>query len=354
MSRVSWAPFGTTPSGQTVDAFTLANPHGLTLRGITYGGIIVSLSVPDRQGRPGDVVLGHDTLEPYLDGSAYFGAIVGRYANRIAGARFTADGKQYRLAANDGLNHLHGGRRGFDRAVWRRASAAPDDVPGVTIRHTSPAGDEGYPGTLEAQVRYSLTDSNELVVDYAATTDAATPVNLTQHSYFNLAAGTREDVLGHLLRIDADLMTPVDEGLIPTGALVPVSGGPLDFRTLTPVGEHIADEDEQLRRAGGYDHNFVLRRDGPGLSHAARCVEPASGRTLDVFTTEPGLQFYSGNFLDGTVAGKGGRAYCKRAGLCLETQHFPDSPNQPAFPSTLLRPGEQYRSRTVFAFGVIG
>jgi aldose 1-epimerase len=335
-----------------VDAFTLANAQGLELRAVTYGGIIVSLAVPDRDGRLADVVLGHDSLEEYLSDSSYFGAIIGRFANRIAGARFTVDGTPYRLAANDGPNHLHGGRTGFDRVVWRAAPFRTGDAAGVALSYTSPDGEEGYPGNLDARVRYTLTDRNELVVDLLATTDQATPVNLTQHTCFNLTGDGAGDVLGHLLWINADLMTPVDENLVPTGEVAPVAGGPFDFRTLTAIGTRIATDDEQLRRGRGYDHNFVLKRGDPGLIHAAQVVEPTSGRTLDVYTTEPGLQFYSGNFIDGRVIGKAGRVYGPRGGLCLETQHFPNSPNQPGFPSTLLQPGAQYRSRTVFAFGV--
>jgi aldose 1-epimerase len=350
---ITQAPFGTTPAGDPVDAFTLANAHGLELRAVTYGGIIVSLSVPDRDGQVADVVLGHDSLEDYYSDSSYFGAIIGRFANRIAGARFTVDGTQYRLTANDGPNHLHGGRTGFDRVVWRAAPFRTGHAAGVALSYTSPDGEEGYPGNLNARVRYTVTDRNELVVDFLATTDRATPVNLTHHTCFNLTGDGAGDVLGHLLWINADLMTPVDENLIPTGKIAPVAAGPFDFRALTGIGARIASDDEQLRRGRGYDHNFVLKRGEPGLAHAAQVVEPASGRTLDVYTTEPGLQFYSGNFIDGRVIGKAGRVHRPRAGLCLETQHYPDSPNQSGFPSTLLRPGAQYRSRTVFAFGVI-
>ena len=348
---ITRAPFGTTSTGEPVDAFTLANAHGVELRAVTYGGIIVSLSVPDRDGQVTDVVLGHDSLEDYISDSSYFGAIIGRFANRIAGARFTVDGTPYRLAANDGPNHLHGGRTGFDRVVWHAAPFRTGEAPGVALSYTSPDGEEGYPGNLHVRVRYALTDQNELVVDFLATTDRATPVNLTQHTCFNLTGDAGADVLGHLLWLNADMMTPVDENLIPTGKVAPVAGSPFDFRALTAIGAQIASDDEQLRRGRGYDHNFVLKRGEPGLAHAAQVVEPASGRTLDVYTTEPGLQFYSGNSIDGSVIGKAGRAYRPRSGLCLETQHYPDSPNQPGFPSTLLRPGEQYRSRTVFAFG---
>jgi aldose 1-epimerase len=350
-AEVSRALFGTTDAGEPVDILTLTNGLGVELRALTYGGTIVSLSVPDRDGRPADVVLGHDSLEDYASDTSYFGAIVGRFANRIADARFTVDGKTHRLTANDGPNHLHGGRAGFDRVIWRVVPFSDDHSIGLTLSYTSPDGEEGYPGNLEAQARYSLTDQNELVVDFLAATDQATPVNLTQHSYFNLTGGGG-DILRHLLRINADRMTPVDENLIPTGELALVAGGPFDFRTPTPIGDKIGADHDQLHRGRGYDHNFVLNREGAGLAHAAQMVELTSGRTLDVYTTEPGLQLYTGNFIDGRVPGKAGRVYGPRSGVCLETQHFPDSPNQPGFPSTLLRPGEEYRSRTVFAFGV--
>lgn len=349
---VTRAPFGATPAGEPVDSFTLVNPHGLEVRVLTYGGVIVSLVVPDREGRLADVVLGHDSLEEYRNDSSYFGAIIGRFANRIADAAFTVDGRRHRLTANDGISHLHGGRVGFDRVVWRAVPFERSGTAGVALSYTSPDGEEGYPGTLDARVEYNLTDRDELVIDFLATTDRATPINLTQHTCFNLTGAGAGDVLDHRLWINAEWMTPVDERLIPTGKLVSVAGTPFDFRTLTPIGVRIAADDEQLLHGHGYDHNFVLTRTEPGLVHAARVVEPASGRTLDTYTTEPGLQFYSGNYIDGTVVGKGGRAYGPRAGLCLETQHYPDSPNQPGFPSTILRPGAEYRSRTVFAFGV--
>jgi len=333
-TEVTRAPFGTTPAGDPVELFTLSHAGGLVVRATNCGGIIVSLLAPDRDGRPANVVLGHDTLDEYLRDSRYLGAIVGRYANRIAYARFTLDGTTYRLTANQGPHHLHGGRRGFDKVVWRATPFRTDATAGIVLTHTSPDGDEGYPGTLDARVTYTLTDRQALVVDYLATTDRPTAVNLTQHSYFNLAGAG--DILGHLLQIDADAITPVDEGLIPTGAMAPVGGTPFDFRSPTPVGARLGADDEQLRRGGGYDHNFVVNRTGPGLVHAARLADPVSGRTLDVHTTEPGLQLYAG----------------ARAGLCLETQHYPDSPNQPGFPSVILRPGAAYRSQTVFAFGV--
>ncbi len=351
-ARVTRAPFGTLPDGTAVDLFTLTNAQGVEVRAITYGGIIVSIRVPDREGRLDDVVLGYDTLDGYVARNPYFGCITGRYANRIAKARFTLEGRTYRLAANDGPNHLHGGVRGFDKVVWRGEPLQEADRVGVVFSRTSPDGEEGYPGTLDVRVTYALTDANELRVEYEATTDKPTPVNLTQHTYFNLKGEGSGDVLGHVLAIDADRYTPVDETLIPTGALEPVDGTPFDFRTPAPIGARIAADHEQIRRGRGYDHNFVLRRAGDGLVRAARVVEPTTGRTLEVWTTEPGLQFYSGNFLDGTIRGKGGHVYGHRSGFCLETQHFPDSPNQPQFPSTILRPGERYHSTTVFRFGV--
>jgi aldose 1-epimerase len=349
---VTRAPFGSTPDGRGVELFTLSNPQGMEVAIATYGATIVSLKVPDRNGELGDVVLGYDSLEGYLRASPYFGSIVGRYGNRIAKGRFVLDGRTYQLSINDGPNHLHGGARGFDKVVWAAESSATDSTASVAFTYTSPAGEEGYPGTLRARVTYTLTSSNALRVDYLATTaDSATPVNLTQHSYFNLA-GTG-DILGHELIIPADRYTPVDSTLIPTGELAPVEGTPFDFRTPTAIGARMAQDDEQLRRGRGYDHNFVLNREGSGLALAGRVVEPTTGRTLEISTTEPGIQFYSGNFLDGAITGKDGRVYGHRTGFCLETQHFPDSPNQPGFPSTILRPGQEYRSTTVFSFGVM-
>jgi aldose 1-epimerase len=351
--------FGVLPSGEVVERYTLENGNGVKLSAITYGGIIASLIVPDRDGRMDDVVLGHDDIDGYLRDSPYFGAIVGRYANRIAGGRFTLDGVTYALARNNGPNHLHGGVRGFDKVVWVAAAFEDDSGVGVTLTHVSPDGTEGYPGTVAVRVSYALTPDDRLIVDYTATTDRATPINLSQHSYFNLAGhGVRVgDVLDHVLMIDASRYTPIDSTMIPTGALAPVEGTPFDFRVPTTIGARIEDPHEQLRYGGGYDHNFVLdvdeRRVRSALIHAARVEHPVTGRAMDIYTTEPGLQFYSGNFLDGSIVGKAGQVYGHRAGFCLETQHFPDSPNQPAFPSTILRPGKEYRSRTVFAFEVM-
>src|SRR5262245_55868005 len=327
---------------------------------ITYGAILTAIKTPDRTGRVADVALGFDDLESYITRSRFFGAVPGRYANRIAGGRFTIDGETFQLATNHGANHLHGGVKGFDKAVW---SAEPFDrgggVSGVILRYISRDGEEGYPGTLHATVTYTVTPRDELVAEYTATTDRPTHVNLTQHSYFNLAGEGCGDVLGHEITIDADRYTAVDEGLIPTGELASVEGTPFDFRQPTAIGARIDAGHEQLRHGGGYDHNFVLNggavdsRARGGVMHlAARVVEPTTGRTLVVNTTEPGVQFYAGNKLDGSAIGKSGEPYGKRSGFCLETQHFPDSPNQPHFPSTLLRPGEKYATKTVFIFGV--
>lgn len=347
---VQRAPFGTV-QGKPVEIYTLRNARGVEMRVSTFGGVIVSLKTPDRAGRMADIVLGFDSVAPYVAGAPYFGAIIGRYGNRIAGGRFTLNGKRYELAKNDGANHLHGGVRGFDKVIWTAQPFQRKGARGLVLKYASPDGEEGYPGNLAATVTYTLDDANRLTVDYRATTDKATPVNLTQHSYFNLAGAGSGDILGHELTIAASSYTPVGPGLIPTGAVAPVKGTPFDFRVATRIGERIEADNEQLRTGKGYDHNWVLDRKGKGLTLAARLVDPKSGRTLEVRTTEPGLQFYSGNFLDGTITGKGGKVYGHRSGLCLETQHYPDSPNQPSFPSTILRPGEAYHTTTVFSFG---
>jgi aldose 1-epimerase len=343
--------YGTLPSGDPVDAFTLTSGVGLTMQCITLGATITSLRVPDRRGHLGDVVLGHDTLDGYLTASPYFGAVVGRHANRIAFGRFTLDGEPHRLTTNDGPHHLHGGIRGFDKVVWDAEAFEEPHAVGVRFSYGSADGEEGYPGALTAGVEYRLTDAGELRIDYRATASRPTPVNLTQHSYWNLASGGADSILDHELTIHADEFTPIDATLIPLGTRRPVAGTAFDFRAPARVGARIEDDDEQLRRAGGYDHNFVLRRAASGaLRPAARLHDARSGRTIDVSTTEPGLQLYSGNFLDGSIRGKGGQPYRHRAGLCLETQHFPDSPNHPEFPSAILRPDTTYTSRTVFAF----
>ena len=338
--------------GSSVELYTLTNAHGLEVRTTNYGGIIVSLRVPDKRGRMDDVVLGFDELAGYLDNKPYFGAIIGRYANRIARARFTLDGVQYSLAANDGLNSLHGGNKGFNKVVWKAEPFENSKGVGVILTYTSKDGEEGYPGNLKVNVTYTLTDQDELIFDYEATTDKATPLNLAQHTYFNLAGEGRGDILGHELTLNADRFTPVDKTLIPTGELRAVKNTPLDFTKSTTIGARINENDEQLILGHGYDHNFVIRRTGPGPELAARVHEPETGRVLEVYTTEPGVQFYSGNFLDGTLTGKQGHVYKQRFGFALETQHFPDSPNHPDFPSTILRPGEVYRSRTICKFSV--
>jgi len=337
-------------AGAPVEVFTLTNARGVEIRAMTYGAIIASIRVPDRKGVMADVALGFDALQGYLGEHPYFGAIVGRYGNRIGNARFSLNGTTYKLAANNGPNHLHGGVRGFDKYVW--AAELMSGVTGVAFTRVSADGEEGYPGRLQVRVSYLLTDANELEIEYQATTDKATPVNLTQHTYFNLAGQGAGTILDHDVMINADRFTPVGESLIPSGVLAPVDGTPMDFRKPMKVGARIDASNEQITFGRGYDHNWVLNRTGDGLQLAARVVEPVSGRTLEVSTTEPGVQFYTGNFLDGTVKGKGGVAYPRRSGLCLETQHFPDSPNQPSFPTTILQPGSTYRSKTVWKFGV--
>jgi aldose 1-epimerase len=362
---VTHAPFGRTTDGQAIEIFTLTNTHGIEVKAMTYGCIITSLRVPDRNGKMADVVLGYNTLDGYLKGSPYFGAVVGRYGNRIAKGQFTLDGKTYKLATNNGANHLHGGNKGFDKVVWHAAPETSANGVGVVFTRTSQDGEEGYPGNLQVTVTYTLTDNDALVVGYRAVADKATPVNLTQHSYFNLAADDG-DILGHQLTIDADRYTPVDDTLIPTGELARVAGTPFDFRTSTAIGARINTNNPQLKNGNGYDHNWVLNAPGPGqdragttgvdgghvVRHAVRVVEPKTGRTLDISTSQPGVQFYSGNFLDGSIKGKGGRVYKNRSGFCLETQHYPDSPNHPNFPTTILKPGQEYVSETVFTFGV--
>ena len=350
---VTRAASSTLVNGKAIEIFTLTNAAGVEVKAMTFGGIITSWRVPDRTGQIADIVLGYDDPAAYVaNNSPYFGAIVGRYGNRIAKAQFTLDGHAYPLAANDGVNHLHGGRQGFDKVLWQGEPVRGGGGAGVAFSRTSTDGEEGYPGNLKVRVTYTLTDKNELVVAYEATTDKPTPVNLTQHTYFNLAGQGSGDILDHELRINADRYTPVDATLIPTGELAPVDKTPFDFRKPTAIGARIKSEHPQMQFGHGYDHNWVLARSGAGLSLAADVYEPKSGRTLQVTTTEPGVQFYSGNFLDGTITGKGGNVYRQRYGFCLETQHFPDSPNHPTFPSTTLRPGNTYRTRTVFTTGV--
>ncbi len=342
---ISKDAFGETPDGVAIDLYTLTNENGLRARIMTYGAIVVSLEVPDRDGDLADITLGYDDLDGYIANSPYFGAIVGRYGNRIAAGLFTLDDKTYQLATNDGANHLHGGVRGYDKVVWSAEPVETDDAVGVKLTYLSPDGEEGYPGNLSCEVTYLLTNDDELKVSYLATTDKATPVNLTHHSYFNLA-GCARDILGHELTINADRYTPVDEGLIPTGELAAVAGTPMDFTSPKTIGAEIG------QAPGGYDHNYVLNKEGEEMSLAASVYEPDSGRVMEIFTGESGIQFYSGNFLDGTITGKAGIVYARHFGFCLETQHFPDSPNKPDFPTTILRPGETYRHETVHRFSV--
>jgi aldose 1-epimerase len=346
MTRLEEKAWGHTPEGTAVKLFTLGNDKGMVARITTYGGIVTELHAPDRHGQSGNVVLGFDALEQYLKGHPFFGAIAGRVANRIGKAKFTLDGHEYTLAANNGPNHLHGGIKGFDKVVWQAKSLpASADAVAVQLTYLSKDGEEGYPGNLHATIVYTLTDDNELKIDYTATTDKPTPVNLTNHSYFNLAYSG--DVLGHELLLRADRYTPVDEMLIPTGEIASVKNTPLDFTRPTPIGARI---DQLKPKPGGYDHNFVLNSAGNSLALAARVYEPKTGRVLEVRTTEPGIQLYTGNFLDGSLTSIGGLVCRQHGGFCLETQHFPDAVHHPAFPSIILRPDQTYKTSTVFAF----
>jgi aldose 1-epimerase len=343
--------FGTV-RGRDVFLYTLRNSRGLEARITNYGGILVSLSVPDRSGRHDDVVLGYDSLNGYLADRAYMGALIGRFGNRIAGGKFCLDGIGYTLAPNNGRNHLHGGVQGFDKVVWSVYEHASDEGRSLVLDYVSENGEEGYPGTLSVRVVYSVSPENDLVIDYTAATDATTIVNLTHHSYFNLGGAGKGDILGHDLIINANSFTPIDERLIPTGEIRAVRDTVMDFRQPARIGERLERVDEQLRFAGGFDHNWVLNGRGDDLRLAALLHERSSGRVMGVFTTEPGLQFYSGNFLDGTAVGKGNVAYPYRSGLCLETQHFPDSPNKPHFPPVRLEPGWLLESTTMYRFSV--
>ncbi|HZV98781.1 MAG TPA: aldose epimerase family protein [Methylophilaceae bacterium] len=348
---VSKQHFGTTHDGFPVECYSLSNNNGLEARIMTYGATLLSLNVPDRAGNFTDVILGFDTLEPYIEEHPYFGGIIGRYANRIARGLFRIDETTYRLSINNGPNHLHGGKCGFDRRIWNAHAEEKTTGPQLTLDYFSPHGEEGYPGNLQAEVRYTLTHENELRLDYRAETDAPTIINLTNHAYFNLAG--KGLVLDHQLRLIAEHFLPVDETLIPTGDYAHVADTPMDFRRAAAIGASLDTGNEQLRRAnGGYDHNWILTKNHENIcTLAAEVTEPLSGRQMLVYTTQPGIQFYSGNFLDGTLKGKDGTAYEKHTGLCLETQHFPDSPNHPAFPSTLLKPAEFYQHTTVYRFG---
>jgi aldose 1-epimerase len=348
--EVSQRPFGQTKEGTPVTLFTLRNKQGAEAAICNYGGLVISLKVPDRNGQFGDVVLGYDNLADYIKDTPYFGAMIGRYGNRIAKGKFTLDGQEYTLAINNGPNALHGGLKGFDKVVWEPRVVASLDGASLELRYTSKDGEEGYPGTLTVKAVYTLTEDNGLKLEYTATTDKDTVVNLTQHSYFNLAG--KGDNLSHVVMIPADKFTPVDSTLIPTGELKPVDGTPFDFRTPTAIGARIGQDDEQLKFGNGYDHNWVINKPMGQLGLMARVYEPTTGRVLEVLSTEPGLQFYTGNFLDGKLTGKGGWAYQFRNGFCMEPQHFPDSPNQPNFPSVVLKPGQVYKHTLIFKFSV--
>ena len=337
--------FGQTPDGEQVDLYTLTNAHGLRARITNYGAILVSMEVPDKAGKLADVTLGYDELDKYIKKGAFFGATTGRYANRIGKAKFVLDGVEYKLAANNGENHLHGGIKGFDKMVWDAQEVRDADAVGARMAYMSKDGEEGYPGNLACVVTYTLTKNDELKISYEALTDKPTVVNLTNHSYWNLAGQGNGDVLGHEVMLAADKYTVVDKGLIPTGEIKSVKDSPLDFTKAMTIGSRIKQVD-----IGGYDHNYVLNSGGGKLALCARVYEKNSGRVMEIHTTEPGVQFYTGNFLDGSITGKAGKVYKKHYGFCLETQHFPDSPNKPSFPSVVLRPGEKYATETVHKF----
>ena len=343
-------PFGTLPDGRQVTRYTLQNATGMVVKILDFGGIINEIHVPDRDGKLGDVALGFGTIDPYVKDSPYFGALIGRYGNRIGKGRFTLDGQEHRLPTNNGENHLHGGDPGFDKVLW----TASLEEGGLALRYRAADGEQGYPGNLDVVVLYTLTDANEIVVHFRAVTDAATPVNLTQHSYFNLAGAGQGDILAHEIAIDADKFVPVDAGAIPLGPLAQVAGTPFDFRKPRPIGERIGQPDKQLRHGTGYDHCWVLNKEAgtKAMTRAVHVCEPTTGRVLELFTQEPGVQFYSGNFLDGSLEGKG-HPYVFRGGFCIEPQHFPDSPNQPDYPDTILRPGEVYETESRFKFSVM-
>ncbi len=347
--QVTVSEFGKMEDGRVVRQYTLTNANNVEMKVINYGGIIVSLKTPDANGQLADIVLGYDSLEGYIRNNPYFGALIGRYGNRIAGGKFTLEGKAYSLPQNNGPNHLHGGPKGFDKVFWE-IEVGPDSS-SLLLSYRSADGEQGYPGNLSVNVVYRLTDANELRIEYDATTDAPTIVNLTQHSYFNL--GNQETILGHQLQIDADSYLPVDATLIPTGKLQKVEGTPFDFRKPKTIGADIDANDEQIKLGKGFDHCWVLNGGQGKLRKVAVLSDSVSGRQVEVHTTEPGIQFYSGNFLDGTIKGKGGTVYNFRSGLCLETQHYPDSPNRPEFPTVVLKPGEKYHTETVYTFGVV-
>jgi aldose 1-epimerase len=351
--KVTKESFGKTTDGQSVDLYTLRNDRGAEVKITNYGGTVTSLKVPDRNGKFDDIVLGFDNLNDYLKATAYFGALIGRYGNRIGKGRFTLNGVEYQLATNNGENHLHGGIKGFDKVVWNAKPLKVPDGAALVLTYLSKDGEEGYPGNLSVTVIYTLTNTNDLKIDYSATTDKDTIVNLTHHSYFNLAGQGNGDILNHRLWINAARFTPTDAGAIPTGELRAVSGTPFDFTRPTAIGARINQDYEQLKLGKGYDHNFVLNGKMGVLRRVARASDATSGRVMDVWTTEPGIQFYSGNFLDGSLTGKDGKVYQQRYGFCLETQHYPDSPNKPAFPTTVLRKGARYHTVTIYRFSAI-
>ena len=348
--KITKASFGKSSDGQDVDIYTLTNRNGMEAKITNYGGIVTSLSAPDRNNKFADVVLGFNDLDSYLKGHPYFGALIGRYGNRIAKGRFTLNGVEYKLAVNNGENHLHGGIKGFDKVVWTASPMKTKTGAALTLTYLSKDGEEGYPGNLSVKVVYTLTNNNELRIDYSATTDKDTVTNLTHHSYFNLAGEGNGDILNHLLTLNANSFTPTDAGSIPTGEIRNVQGTPFSFLKATAIGDRINGDDQQLKFGSGYDHNWVVNGRAGVLRQAATAYEPTTGRVMQVWTTEPGIQFYTGNFLDGTLTGKSGKAYQRRTGFCLETQHYPDSPNQPKFPTTTLRKGDTYKSTTIYRF----
>jgi len=350
-SSMKKQPFGKTADGQPVDLYTLTNKAGMQATITNFGGIVVSLTAPDRNGKLDDVVLGYDQLDGYLTNKAFFGALIGRYGNRIAHGEFKLGGTTYNVPKNDGQNSLHGGNAGFNKRLWTAKDVSGPHGQALELTYLSKDGEEGYPGNLSVKVVYTLTDSNELKIDYSATTDKETVLNLTNHSYFNLAGQGNGDILEHQLTLVADRFTPVDATLIPTGELRPVKGAPFDFTKPMAIGSRIHQDDEQLKFGKGYDHNWVLNSGGKsGVTLAAEAYDPKSGRVLQILTDQPGIQFYTGNFLDGSIAGKGGKVYNHRSAFCLETQHFPDSPNHPSFPTTTLKPGQHYHTVTIFKF----
>ena len=350
VGSITQAPFGGIPDGPAVTIYTLRNDKGMEARILTYGGIVQSLKVPDRNGKFDDVVLGHDNIGGYLTNSPYFGALIGRYGNRIGGGKFTLEGKTYKLANNNGPNSLHGGIKGFDKVVWQASPSLTPDGPALELTYVSQDGEEGFPGNLKVTAIYTLTDNNELHLSFTATTDQPTLCNLTQHSYFNLRGQGNGDILGHEVYINSDKITPVDKDLITTGEYAPVDGTPFDFRKPTAIGARINDPNQQLQFGTGYDHNWVINKPLGKLGLLARVYEPTTGRVMEVWSTEPGVQFYTGNFLGETITGKDGKVYQRRTGFCLEPQHYPDSPNKPMFPTTELKPGETYQNTILFRF----